>query len=126
MPTATSDLRTNSDHLHLNLAQNIENIFAAVGASQLSYPRNTHVDKPQVIVCDKFGKHLAKGYLVTDETAGTCHFKKVAKGENKVYIDEVFDPDARLWDDPQGGHETLAGYVDGGFLIWLDCWLNYI
>lgn len=109
MPTATSDLRTNSDHLHLNLAQNIENIFAAVGASQLSYPRNTHVDKPQVIVCDKFGKHLAKGYLVTDEN-----------------IDEVFDPDARLWDDPQGGHETLAGYVDGGFLIWLDCWLNYI
>ncbi|KAM7528312.1 hypothetical protein LguiB_031722 [Lonicera macranthoides] len=126
MHTATSDHRIISDHLHPNLAQNMENICAAVGASQSSHPMNTHVDKPQVIVCDKFGKHLAKGYLVTDETAGTCYFKKVAKEEKKVYIDEVFDPDARLWDAPQGGHDTLAGYVDGGFLIWLGCWLNYV
>ena len=40
-------------------------------------------------------------------------------GEKKVYVERILDPEACLWDAPQDGPETLAGYVDGGFLIWL-------
>lgn len=97
------------------------------GTMVASHPRTpTCTDKPLVILLDKFGKQLAKGYVVTDAIAGVCHFKKVGIGEKKVYVEEVIEPDARLWDPPQGGHDTLAGYVQGGFLIWLECWLKYI
>ncbi|KAM7493893.1 hypothetical protein LguiB_028502 [Lonicera macranthoides] len=113
--------------IHLGIAtEKSEQLKKANEEEDAMKNKNIHVDKPQVIVCDKFAKHLAKGYLMTYETARTCHFKKVAKGEKKVYIDEVFNRDARLWDAPQGGHDTLAGYVDGGFLIWLDCWNDNI
>lgn len=33
--------------------------------------------------------------------------KKVGLGEKKVWIDEVMEPDASLYDPPQNGHYTL-------------------
>ena len=51
-------------------------------------------------ICDKFGKDLANGYIVTDTTAGLNHDKRVCNGEKKVYIERVFYRKARLWDAP--------------------------
>ena len=48
---------------------------------------------------------------MTDATAKLFHFKQVGIGKKKVYIEQVIDPNARLWHAPQGGHETLAGFV---------------
>ena len=62
---------------------------------------------------------------MTNATAKVCHFRNVVSGKNKVYINEVIDPNAHLW-EPQGGHNTLAGFIQGGFVIWLECWLRKI
>ncbi|KAM7471857.1 hypothetical protein LguiA_010040 [Lonicera macranthoides] len=113
------ELGSSSGPSHLS-----HSVFGTMVASHPPTP--THTDKPLVILLDKFGKQLAKGYVVTDAIAGVCHFKKVGIGEKKVYVEEVIEPDAHLWDPPQGGHDTLAGYVQGGFLIWLEYWLKYI
>ena len=66
------------------------------------------------------------GYEVTDATSKICHSKEVGKNEKKVYIEQVFMPDARLWGAPQDGHHTLAGFVEGGYVIWAECWLDYV
>ena len=63
---------------------------------------------------------------MTNATAGLCHGRHVCNGEKKVYVERVLDPETRLRDAPQDGHETLASYVDGGFLIWLECWLKNV
>ena len=47
-------------------------------------------------------------------------------GEKKVYIEQVIEPDARLWDPPQGGYDTLAGFIQGRFMICLECWLKIV
>ncbi|KAJ6824276.1 uncharacterized protein M6B38_102835 [Iris pallida] len=120
-----SDPGSSSVPRSLHLSQNIDTIFATGGISHSSCPAPP-TRNPQVILCDKFGKKLAKGYVVTDATSNMCHFKKVGYGEKKVYVKEVIDPDAPLFDPPQRGNHTFAGLVDGGFLIWLDCWLEYV
>ena len=61
-----------------------------------------------------------------DATAKVCHFKQVGICEKKVYIEQVIEPNAHLWDPPQGGHDTLAGFVQGGFVIWLESWLKNV
>ncbi|KAM7516831.1 hypothetical protein LguiA_006414 [Lonicera macranthoides] len=124
--TITPNIDLGSCSMHcLSISQHVDNLFSTVGMSHPS-SSSTPTNNPPVILCDKFSKELANGSIVTDATAGICHFKQVGKGERKVYVEEVFDPDANLWDPPQGGHDTFAGFVQGGFLIWLDCWLNYI
>lgn len=135
--TPRSELGSNSIHSP-NLVQNLDNIFTSLGkdiptdtenalnvASQ-SQSKSTYTKNVPVVICDKFGKDLANGYIVTDATAGLCHGRRVCNGEKKVYVERVLDPEARLWDAPQDGHETLASYVDGGFLIWLECWLKNV
>ncbi|KAL9170300.1 hypothetical protein ABFS82_04G136200 [Erythranthe guttata] len=84
---------------------------------------NANAPNPRVYLCDKFGRKIAGGYVVTDDTSGVCHFKIVGPEEKKVYIEEVLDPNARVWDPPQGGYDTLAGFVQGGFIIWFQSWL---
>ena len=138
-PTLTPQSELGSNSIHCpNLAQNLDNIFATLGKDKPTGTENARniVSQPQskptynenvpVIICDKFGKDLAKGYIVTDATAGLCHGRRVCNSEKKVYVERVLDPEARLWDAPQDGHETLAGFVDGGFLIWLECWLKNV
>ena len=76
--------------------------------------------------CLKCLMNLANGYIVIDATTRLCHGRRVCNGEKRVYVERVLDPEARLWDAPQDGHDTLASYVDGGFLIWLECWFKNI
>ncbi|KAM7481751.1 hypothetical protein LguiB_006334 [Lonicera macranthoides] len=106
-PAAVSDLCSNT-----------------VGLSGPNSPERP--DLIPVILLDKFGKELANGYVVTDATSGVCHLKKVGLGEKKVYVEKVLEPNAPVWDPPQWGHDTLAGFARGGYLIWLDCWLKYV
>ena len=124
--TPLSDIGSYSVNRPTNLAQNLNNIFATTGIPHSPHPMPTSNDKSQCILCDKFGKELANGYVVTDATANICHGKQVGMGEKKVYIEQVIEPDARLWDPPQGGYDTLAGFVQGGFVIWLECWLKIV
>ncbi|KAM7477609.1 hypothetical protein LguiA_025822 [Lonicera macranthoides] len=55
-----------------------------------------------------------------DQTAGVCHFKKVGIGEKKIWVEEVMELDARLWDPPQGegDYNTLASYAQGGYILY--------
>ncbi|KAL7090715.1 hypothetical protein ACP275_12G058600 [Erythranthe tilingii] len=110
-PTSSSELGSNS-------------ILGTLGVTQVP-PTNTRAENPRVYLCDKFGKKIAMGHVVTDGTSKTCHFKNVGSDEKKIYIEEVIDPNARLWDPPQGGYDTLAGFVQGGYVIWLENWLAY-
>ncbi|KAL7104165.1 hypothetical protein ACP275_08G227100 [Erythranthe tilingii] len=63
---------------------------------------NANAPNPRVYLCDKFGRKIARGYVVTNDTSGVCHFKIVGPEEKKVYIEEVLDPNARVWYPPQG------------------------
>ncbi|KAL8041811.1 hypothetical protein ABFX02_09G008200 [Erythranthe guttata] len=121
-PTPSSELGSNSTSLPIHPTENVNNVTGNVGAS-LPSPANTSTENRGVFLCDKFGRKIAKGYIVTDSTSKTCHFKNVRSEEKKVYIEEVIDPSARLWDPPQGGYDTLAGFIQGGYVIWLENWL---
>lgn len=125
--TPPSDLGSNSVNRPIHLSQNLNHVFTTMNVPNSPHSIPTTTDNPPVILLDKFRKELAKGYVVTDGAhANTCHFKQVGLGEKKVYIEEVIDPNARLWDPPQGGHETLAGFVQGGYVIWLESWLKHV
>lgn len=63
---------------------------------------------------------------MTYSTSKICHFKNVGDDEKKVYIEEVIDPDAHLWDPLQGGYDTLAGFIQGGYLIWIERMILYV
>ncbi|KAM7465367.1 hypothetical protein LguiB_012929 [Lonicera macranthoides] len=65
-----------------SISQHVDNLFSMVGMSHPS-SSSTPTINPPVILCDKFGKELAKGSIVTDATAGICHFKQVGKGEKR-------------------------------------------
>ncbi|KAM7468868.1 hypothetical protein LguiA_007051 [Lonicera macranthoides] len=121
--TPRSDLGSNSVHHPPNIIQNLDNCFD--GASRpLSSPNPSN--KPSVILLDKYYKELAVGHVVTDASARICHGKEVSPCEKKVWIEEVIEPDAALWDAPQDGHHTLSAYVSGGYLVWLDSLLKYL
>ena len=73
--TPSSDFASNSVNCPTHLAQNLTNVFATMGNPHSPHSLSTPNDKPLVILCDKFGKELAKGYVVTDATANVCHLK---------------------------------------------------
>ena len=118
--TPRSEFASNSVYRPCNLSQNLDNVF-----SPSPVDRTPSSDKPPVILLDREMRELAKGYVVTDASAGICHGKKVGLGEKKVYIDEVMEPDAPLW-FPQDGNHTLFVYAAGGYMILFDSWLKYI
>ncbi|KAL5727087.1 hypothetical protein ACHQM5_000319 [Ranunculus cassubicifolius] len=92
--------------------------FPEVNTSSKS-PKVT--SSPQkVTLLDRKGEPVAKGYIVTDGTSGICHGRKVISGEKKVFVEDVLDPDAHIYDGPQNGEYTLEALVEGGFLIWLE------
>lgn len=96
MPSSSSDLGSNSIS---SRAPQLNNIFDILGVSH-NLPSNTNNENPRVILCDKFGKKVARGHIVTNNTAKFCHFKNVGDGEKKIYIGEVLDLDAHLLDPP--------------------------
>jgi len=67
-------------------------------------------------------KVVAKGHLGTQKI---CHGRKVVEGEQVVWVEEVLDPEALLFDAPQNGHYTLSELVEGGFVIWPEYRLRY-
>lgn len=68
MAIPRSKSSSNSVHCPFNLPQNSDNIFT-MGAS-CPFGKPTSADKPPVILLDKYLKELAKGYVVTDASAG--------------------------------------------------------
>mgnify|MGYP006900065977 CR=1 FL=1 len=124
--TPLCDLGSNSEHHPIHPLQNLNN---DLGMNDISNsPRSTPAptERPPVIIHDISGKVLANGYVVTDFTSKVCHSKNVEVGEKKVYIEQVIEPDAPLWDPPQDGFFTLVGFVQGGFVIWTKRWLTYV
>ncbi|KAL5702099.1 hypothetical protein ACHQM5_027358 [Ranunculus cassubicifolius] len=81
--------------------------------------------KRKVTLLGKNMDAIAEGYVVTDMTAGICHFRKVMQGEKKVEVTKVFDTSAPVYDGPQSDYSTMQDIVDGGFLIWLEARLQY-
>ncbi|KAJ6792165.1 Uncharacterized protein M6B38_240660 [Iris pallida] len=73
-------------------------------------------EKKYVILLSKDLEEVAKGYLASHKT---CHQRKVVQdGENIVWVTEVIDPEAPIFDGPQDGNYKLCDIVDGGFVIW--------
>lgn len=61
-------------------------------------------------------KDVAKGYFGSQTT---CHFRNVVPNVEKVvWVAEVIDPEAPIYDGPQNGNYKLCEIVDGGFVIW--------
>ena len=112
--TPSIDLGSNSVNRPTHLAQNLTNIFATTGDPHSPHSMPTPTNKPTVILCDKFGKELAKGYVVMDDTANECHFKPISKSEKKVYIAEVMQSDTHLCDPPQGGPRDFGRICSRG------------
>lgn len=85
---SSSDFGSNSMNIHY-ATQQLNSMFGATGVSHVT-PHvplaNTNIESPRVILCDKFGERVARGYVVTYGTSKTCHFKLVGSDEKKVYV----------------------------------------
>ncbi|MCL7026365.1 hypothetical protein MKW94_000338 [Papaver nudicaule] len=77
--------------------------------------------KQNVNLLNREGKIVATGYTVGGKEGEMCHGRKVQPGEKKVRIETVVDVFAPVPDPPQGDyHYTLAGFVEGGWVIWFE------
>ncbi|KAI3915580.1 hypothetical protein MKW92_001950 [Papaver armeniacum] len=74
-----------------------------------------------VNLLDREGKIVATGYTVVGKEGEMCNGRRVQPGEKKVMIETVVDEFAPVPDPPQGDyHYTLAGFVEGGWVIWFE------
>ncbi|XP_026395400.1 uncharacterized protein LOC113290088 [Papaver somniferum] len=77
------------------------------------------VGKQNVNLLNREGKTVATGYTVIGKEGEMCNGRRVQPGEKKVMIETVVDVSAPVPDPPQGDHHyTLAGFVEGGWVIW--------
>ena len=61
-------------------------------------------------------KDVAKAYIGTQTM---CHFREIVPNiEKVVWITEVLEPEAPIYDGPQNGHHKLCEFTYGGFVIW--------
>ncbi|KAI3965754.1 hypothetical protein MKX01_010711 [Papaver californicum] len=79
------------------------------------------IGKQNVNLLNREGKIVATGYTTVGKEGEMCHGRKVQPGEKKVRIETVVDVFAPVPDPPQGDyHYTLAGFVEGGWVIWFE------
>ena len=72
--------------------------------------------KQFVMLLSQDMKNVAKAYIGTQTM---CHFREIVSDVEKVvWITEVLDPEAPIYDGPQNGHYKLCEFSDGGFVIW--------
>ncbi|MCL7049177.1 hypothetical protein MKW94_020848, partial [Papaver nudicaule] len=103
---------------HYTLSGYVEGGWVIWSESRLSQRKVNLLDRERNIV--------ATGYIVNGKEGEVCDGRKVYPGEKKVRIEVVKDPTAAVPDPPQGdGHYTLAGYVEGGSIIWAESRLSY-
>lgn len=70
----------------------------------------------QVELLNNAGEAVALGFI---ERGDVCHGRKVKPHEKKVYIEEVYEQTAVIWDGPQGdGFYTLSQIPLPTWLIW--------
>lgn len=77
----------------------------------------------RVTLLDKDEREVAKGSV--DQNGKICHGRKIARGEKRVYIEEVLEPDCPVYDGPQNGNHTLNDWLEGGYIIWLEGRMKY-
>ncbi|RZC86856.1 hypothetical protein C5167_030204 [Papaver somniferum] len=93
--------------------------------SSTSGDENMDSSKESVNLLDRERNIVATGYIVNGKEGEVCHGRKVYPGEKKVRIEVVKNPTAAVPDPPQGeGHYTLAGYVEGGWVVWAESRLS--
>lgn len=77
----------------------------------------------KVTLLSRDKREVAKGFV--DDSVNMCHGREVSPGEKRVYIEEIMDPEAAVYDGPQDGNMTLNGWLRGGYIIWLAGRLKY-
>jgi hypothetical protein len=102
---------------------NPQNTINLSGQSNL---RTTPTANPKVNLLARDGAIVAKGFIERNVTSGICHGKKVLHFERKVFVEEVLDGNAPIYDRPQDGNHILQDVTEGGYLIWLNEMLQYI
>lgn len=85
---------------------------------------STMEKKYVMLLSNDLEKEVAKGYLGTQTV---CHFRKVVPNIEKViWVVEVLEPDAPIYDGPQNGMYKLCEFSDGGFVIWPEFRIRYL
>ncbi|PIA31392.1 hypothetical protein AQUCO_05000057v1 [Aquilegia coerulea] len=113
MPSPSVEVGSNSQRQALIAPQNLVETFDSVTP-------NSRLINQSVILFNNNDEAVAKGHIDPIGNSQICHGRKVRSGEKKVYITEVLDPNASIYDGPQNGETTILGFVDGGFLIWTE------
>lgn len=73
----------------------------------------------RVELLDNRGKVVASGVVESGVNGEFCHFRKVKPTEKKIFIKEVYDQSAVVWDGPQGnGFHYLRQLLLPTWLIW--------
>lgn len=87
--------------------------------------RSSTMEKKYVMLLSQdLEKEVAKGYVGTQTI---CHFRKVIPNVEKViWVDDVPEPDAPIYDGPQNGMYKLCDFSDGGFVIWPEFRIRYL
>lgn len=102
-------------------ASNLDKSPSNVGVASSLIPSNdvgssTRGKQFVMLLSQDLKKNVAKAYIGTQTM---CHFREVVPNVEKVvWITEVLEPEAPIYDGPQNGHYKLCEFSDGGFVIW--------
>lgn len=105
-----------------NNEQNLNNSISSKSAPLDKVTVSPTGGKQSVTILGPGSVEVARGHIGTQKM---CHGRKVVEGEQVVWVEDVLDPDASLFDAPQNGHYKLSELVDGGFVIWPEYRLRY-
>lgn len=105
-----------------NTEQNLNSPGGSLGAPLNGIMGSSTREKQPVTLLLVDLTEVAKGHIGTQKI---CHGRKVVEGEQVVWVENVYDPEASIYEAPQNGHYTLSELVEGGFVIWPEYRLRY-
>ena len=105
-----------------NTEQNLNSPGGSLGTPLNGIMESSTREKQPVTLLSVDLTEVAKGHIGTQKI---CHGRKVVEGEQVVWVENVYDPEASIYEAPQNGHFTLSELVEGGFVIWPEYRLRY-
>ncbi|KAJ6804246.1 hypothetical protein M6B38_252055 [Iris pallida] len=113
--TPRTEVASNTEKTSVGLSNHDNNVSSPVVPTN-NVGSSSKGKKYVMLLSRDLKEEVAKGYLATHTM---CHQREGLQDvENVVWVTEVLDPEALIFDGPQNGNYKLCDIADGGFVIW--------